>query len=133
MLYDGIVQELDEEGFVSHETRFGQMEIVTDQDADVFLGNQRTTTEMNRKETEAAHRKVSKKRAAGFVLCGGLPYEACAAHVIIHLLLICGSLTLYSRAGRSFGVAVSLAVLFLYYVGMSVARSLGVNGFCRRL
>ena len=46
VLNDGIVQELDDEGFVSHETRFGQMEIVTDQKADVFLGNQRTTTEM---------------------------------------------------------------------------------------
>ena len=36
VLYDGIVQEMDEEGFVTHETRFGQMEIVTDQNADLF-------------------------------------------------------------------------------------------------
>lgn len=128
VLYDGIVQELDEEGFVSHETRFGQMEIVTDQDADVFLGNQRTTTEMNRKELKQHIERFQRSglRVLSFVVDYHMKLALPMSSFIFSLFA--APLTLYSRAGRSFGVAVSLVVIFLYYVGMSVARSLGVNG-----
>jgi len=128
VLNDGIVQELDDEGFVSHETRFGQMEIVTDQKADVFLGNQRTTTEMNRKELK---QHIERFQRSGLkVLSFVVDYHMKLALPMSSFIfaLFAAPLTLYSRAGRSFGVAVSLVVILLYYVGMSVARSLGVNG-----
>ncbi|HHY09231.1 MAG TPA: YjgP/YjgQ family permease, partial [Firmicutes bacterium] len=49
-LFDGIVQELDDDGFVQFESRFERMEIVTEQEGEIFLGNQRRVDEMNRKE-----------------------------------------------------------------------------------
>lgn len=128
VLYDGIVQELDNDGFVTHETRFGQLEIVTDQDAEIFLGNQRTTEEMNRKELKEHIERF--QRSGLRVLSFVVDYHIKLAMPMSSLIfaLFAAPLTLHSRAGRSFGVAVSLIVILLYYVGMSVARSLGVNG-----
>lgn len=128
VLYDGVVQELDSEGFVTHETRFQQLEIVTDQGADVFLGNQRTTDEMNRRELREHIERF--QRSGLKVLSFVVDYHIKLAMPMSSLIfaLFAAPMTLHSRAGRSFGVAVTLIVLLLYYVGTSVARSLGVNG-----
>ena len=113
---------------MTHETRFGQMEIVTDQNADLFLGNQRTTNEMNRRELKQHIERFQRSglRVLSFVVDYHMKLAMPMSSFIF--ALFAAPLTLYSRAGRSFGVAVSLAVIFMYYVGMSVARSLGVNG-----
>ena len=41
VLFDGVYQELDEHGFVEFESRFERMEIVTEQEGEVYFGNQR--------------------------------------------------------------------------------------------
>jgi len=128
VLQDGVVQELDDLGFVTHETRFGQMEIVTDQNADILIGNQRTTTEMNRRELKEHIERFQRSglRVVSFVVDYHMKLALPMSSFIF--ALFAAPLSLYSRAGRSFGVAVSLVVILMYYVGMSVARSLGVNG-----
>src|SRR5690554_516706 len=50
VLFDGIYQELDEEGFVQFESRFQRMEIITEQEGEIYLGNQRSVDEMSSKE-----------------------------------------------------------------------------------
>ncbi|NLJ75112.1 MAG: YjgP/YjgQ family permease [Firmicutes bacterium] len=127
VLFDGISQELDEEGFVKYETRFGRLEIITEQEAEVFLGNQRTTDEMNRRELKDHIERFQR---------GGLKVPSFVVDYHMKLALPMSSfifalfgapMTLRSRAGRSFGVALSLVVLLFYYVAVSVSRSLGAN------
>ena len=102
VLYDGIVQEMDEEGFVTHETRFGQMEIVTDQNADLFLGNQRTTNEMNRRELKQHIERFQRSglRVLSFVV--DLPHEAGHAHVVVHFRPVCCSFNPLQPGGPFF-------------------------------
>lgn len=128
VLYDGIMQEMDKEGFVEYEARFQSMEIVTDQDAEIYLGNQKTTDEMNRRELREHIERFQRGglKVRSFVVDYHLKIAMPMASFIF--ALFGAPLSLKSKGGRSFGIAVSIVVTFLYYVATSVARSLGVNG-----
>ena len=45
-MYDGIVQNFDEDGYVSYQTRFETMQITTPDASDLYFGNQKTSDEM---------------------------------------------------------------------------------------
>lgn len=126
-LNDGIVQELDSEGFVSYQTRFEAMQIITPEDAELYFGNQRTTDEMNRKELKEHIERFQKSglRVVSFVVDYHLKLALPMASFIF--VLFGAPLSIYSRGGRSFGIAVSLVVTLVFYVANSVTRSLGVN------
>lgn len=127
VLSDGVYQELDEEGFVQFESRFQKMEITTEQEGEVYLGNQRTTDEMNRREL-AEH--IQRFQRGGLkVLYFVVDYHMKLALPMASFVfaLFAAPLALLGKGGRSFGVVLSLVILLVYYVGMSVSRSMGVN------
>lgn len=127
ILLDGILQELDDDGFVQFESRFQRMEIVTEQDGDMYLGNQRTTDEMSRKELgeyiERFQRSGLKVRS--FVVDYHMKMALPVASFVF--ALFGAPLALKGKGGRSFGIVVSLIVLLFYYVAISISRSLGIN------
>lgn len=127
VLFDGVFQELDHEGFVQFESRFKRMEIVTEQEGEIYIGNQRTVDEMNRKELGEYIARFQR---------GGLQVRSFVIDYHMKLALPLSSfvfalfaapLALKGKGGRSFGIVVSLIVLLFYYVAISVARSLGIN------
>ncbi len=127
VLEDGVYQELDEEGFVQFESRFQRMEIVTEQEGEVYLGNQRTTDEMNRKELGEYIERFQKGglKVLSFVVDYHLKLALPMASFVF--ALFAAPLALLGRGGRSFGVVLSLVILLVYYVAVSVCRSMGVN------
>ncbi len=127
-LTNGILQELDEQGFVNQEASFAEMTIITEDQAEVFLGNQKTTDEMNREELRAHIERFQRGglRVRSFVVDYHLKLALPLASFIFGLFG--APLSLYSKGGKSFGIAVSLVATFIYYVLTSVSRSLGVNG-----
>lgn len=127
VLFDGVAQELDEDGFVEFESQFKRLEIITEQAGEVYIGNQRTVSEMNRKELGEYVERFQRS---------GLKVRQLVVdyHMKLALPLSCfvfalfgAPLALRGKGGRSFGIAVSLVVLLVYYVAVSVSRSLGVN------
>ena len=127
VLFDGVYQELNEEGFVQFESLFQRMEITTEQEGEVYLGNQRTTDEMNRKQL-AEH--IQRFQRGGLkVLYFVVDYHMKLALPMASFVfaLFAAPLALLGKGGRSFGVVLSLVILLVYYVGMSVSRSMGVN------
>lgn len=126
-LTDGIVQELDDEGFITYQTKFASMQIITPEAAELYFGNQRTTDEMNRKELKAHIERFQKGglRVVSFVVDYHLKLAMPMASFIF--VLFGAPLSLYSKGGKSFGIAVSLIVTLIFYVANSVSRSLGVN------
>ncbi|HKM43591.1 MAG TPA: LptF/LptG family permease, partial [Limnochordia bacterium] len=127
VLFDGIYQELDEEGFVQFESRFQRMEIVTEQEGEVYLGNQRTVDEMSSKELAEYIERFQR---------GGLKVRSLVVDYHLKLAsplasfvfaLFAAPLALLGKGGRSYGVIISLVILLFYYVAVSVSRSLGVN------
>ena len=127
VLSDGVYQELDEEGFVQFESRFQKMEITTEQEGEVYLGNQRTTDEMNRRELaeHIQHFQRGGLKVLYFVVDYHMKLALPMASFVF--ALFAAPLALLGKGGRSFGVVLSLVILLVYYVGMSVSRSMGVN------
>jgi len=126
-LYDGIVQNLDADGFVSYQTRFEVMQIVTPDDSDLYFGNQKTTDEMSRKELKEYIDRFQRSglKVLSFVVDYHLKLAMPMASFIF--VLFAAPLSLYSKSSKSFGVAVSLIVTVLYYVATAVCRSLAIN------
>jgi lipopolysaccharide export system permease protein len=127
VLQDGVYQELDDEGFVQLESRFNRMEIITEQEGEVYLGNQRSVDEMNRKELKE---HIDRFQRGGLkVLSFVVDYHLKLALPLAPFVfaLFSASLALLGKGGRSFGVVISLVILLVYYVAVSVSRSLGVN------
>lgn len=129
VLFDGITQELDDDGFVQFESRFQRMEIVTEQEGEIYLGNQRTVDEMSRKELGEYIERFQR---------GGLKVRSFVVDYHMKLALPMASfvfalfgapLALRGKGGRSFGIVVSLIILLFYYVAISISRSLGINEF----
>lgn len=127
VLFDGVYQELDEEGFVEFESRFQRMEIVTEQEGEIYLGNQRSVDEMSRRELGEVIERFQRGgvRVRAFVVDFHMKLALPMASFVF--ALFAAPLTLRGKGGRSFGVIVSLVVLLVYYVAISVSRSLGVN------
>lgn len=127
VLFDGVFQELDGDGFVQFESRFQRMEIVTEQEGEIYLGNQRTVDEMSRKELgeyiERFQRSGLKVRS--FVVDYHMKLSLPMSSFVF--ALFAAPLALRGRGGRSFGIVVSLIILLFYYVSVSISRSLGVN------
>lgn len=128
ILFDGIRLEFDEEGFVQFETRFPRMEIVTEQEGEIFLGNQRTPSEMSRQELRKYVERFQKggRLVRDWVVDYHMKLALPMASFVF--ALFGAPLALKGKGGRSFGIVVSLIILLLYYVAVSVSRSLGVNG-----
>lgn len=127
VLFDGVYQELDQDGFVQLESRFQRMEIVTEQEGEVYLGNQRSADEMSRgelgKHIERFQRGGLKVRY--FVVDYHMKLSLPMASFVF--ALFAAPLALMGRGGRSFGIVISLVILLFYYVATSISRSLGVN------
>lgn len=127
VLFDGVYHELDDAGFVEFESKFQRMEIITEQEGEIYLGNQRTVDEMNRKELGEYIERFQRGgiKVRGFVVDYHMKLALPVASFVF--ALFGAPLALKGRGGRSFGVVVSLIVLLVYYVSISVGRSLGVN------
>jgi lipopolysaccharide export system permease protein len=127
VLFDGVYQELDEHGFVEFESRFERMEIVTEQEGEVYFGNQRSVEEMSRRELGEYIERFQR---------GGLKVRSWVVehHMRLSLpmssfvfALFAAPLALIGKGGRSYGIIMSLIILLVYYVAVSVSRSLGIN------
>jgi len=129
VLLSGVERQLDSDGFVSVEQRFTRLEITTDQKAGDYLGKQKSTGEMNRKELAGY---ISRFRGGGidirpllvdYHMKLALPLSSLVFAAVGAPLSLCSA-----RSGHFFGITLSIIISFLYYVSVSVCRSLGVNG-----
>ncbi len=126
-LQDGTVQNLDDQGYVSYQTHFESMQIITPDSTDLYFGNQKTADEMSRKELKEHIERFQRSglKVLSFVIDYHLKLALPMASFIF--VLFAAPLSLFSRSSKSFGIAVSLIVTLLYYVATPVSRSLAIN------
>ncbi|MDI3281320.1 MAG: LptF/LptG family permease, partial [Bacillota bacterium] len=131
-LEDGILYRMDAEGFVAQEVRFATFRLEVDERLDVFLGEQKTTLEMTRRElaeTIALFRRGGvdvTPLVVDYHLKLALPWTN-----LVFALLVLGQaayLPTPRQEKRLWGLGVVTALAFLYYLAAAVARSLGVHG-----
>lgn len=128
-LSDGIIHEFGPEGYVDYEVKFKEMDVRMDQNLENFFGEQKTPSEMSRKELGdniALFRKSGIKVDAlvvDYQLKLALPFAS-----LIFVLVGSGFVTRQAKSGRLWGAAASTGVALAYYLLASLSRSLGCNG-----
>jgi lipopolysaccharide export system permease protein len=127
-LENGVRRTLDADGYVTQEAGFAALDIPMTS-AEQLFGEQKTTDEMTRKEL-GAHIQLFRQSGLdvrSFVVDYHLKLALPLAAFI--WVLVAAPLAVPSaRAGRFYGVVVSIAVAFAYYVAVGLCRSLGGNG-----
>lgn len=128
VLNNGVRHEYDAEGFVNNEVSFDRLVIDTQADLSSFIGEQKTTSEMTRKELAEQIELFSK---TGFnVDVFKVDYHLKAAAPVAALVLVvigCAFSLMASGSGRILGLVASTLFTLLYYVLESVFRTLGTH------
>lgn len=128
-LEDGIQKKLDEKGYTTVDSAFEYLEYPMDEPPEVYLGKQKSTDEMTRKELNE-HIQLFKKSGLD-VARFEVDYHMKLATPLAGLVwaLAGAPLSLRSaRSGRFFGIVASILLAFLYFVLAALFRSLGGNG-----
>src|SRR5690606_3539959 len=128
-LEDGIRKKLDDDGFTVEDSGFEVLEYPMTEGPEVYLGKQKTTDEMTRKEL-GEHIRVF-KRSGLDVKRFEVDYHMKLSMPLSGVVwaLVGAPLSLRSaRSGRFFGIVASILLAFLYFVSASLFRSLGGNG-----
>ena len=127
-LYGGVIRELDEQGFTHYEAGFAQMDLVVGVEGGSFFAGQKTPEEMTAREL---HQYVSlfgrgpgnARFAVEYYRKFAVPFASA-----IFALLAAPLGARAAQGGRFVGVGVSIAVLFVYYVLMSISKAMGTIG-----
>ncbi|MDH7494377.1 MAG: LptF/LptG family permease [Bacillota bacterium] len=128
ILEDGVVHDLDSDGYVAYEALFKAMTIEMDQGLESFFGEQKTPAEMSR--AELGEHIALFRRSGIEVNALVVDYDLKLSLPLASLVFVFAGTPLAitgPRSGRLFGAAVSGGVALSYYVLSSVLRSLGCN------
>lgn len=129
-LSDGVVHDLDSEGYVVYEAKFKEMNLRMDQRFESFFGGQKTPSEMSRKELKSY---IDLFQAGGvnvsalivdYQLKLALPF---AAFIFVLTGAPIAASKVSPKTGRFAGIALGGCIAFLYYALSSILRSLGVS------
>lgn len=128
LLQDGIIHRYGKQGHLTLETSFEVMEIGLARDIKKFYGNQKTPSEMSRKELA---KEINLFRESGIKVNSLLvDYHLKLATPFIPLIfiLIGAPLSLGNKDSRVLNIILTIVIIFLYYFLISLFRSLGRNG-----
>ncbi len=128
ILNQGIIHEYDQDGHLSIESKFDHMEIEIAKESSQFFGEQRTTSEMSRKEL---HKEIKLFKKSGIDVSSlYVDYHLKLAKPMAALLfiLIGTPLSLNQKDSRIASMLMTISIIFLYYLMLSISRSFGRNG-----
>ena len=129
-LSDGVVHDLDSEGYVVYEAKFREMNLRMDQRFESFFDGQKTPSEMSRKELKSY---IDLFQAGGINVAAlivdyqlklALPF---ASFIFVLIGAPIAASTASPKAGRFVGVVSGGCIAFFYYALSSVLRSLGCS------
>ncbi|MDR7468768.1 MAG: LptF/LptG family permease [Armatimonadota bacterium] len=127
-LAEGVVRELDEQGFTRYEARFARMDIAVEVDSEAFLAGERTPDEMTARELRRYLAAFGHQGAASASVME-LHRKFAVPLAAVVFALLAAPLSVYTaQGGRFLGMGLTVIVLFLYYAVMSSARAMGAAG-----
>lgn len=127
-LQDGVMHEYDKEGRLSYEGGFAEMSICVNEDI-CNISDQKTTEEMNSGELNSIIGMLNKSGVDTNALKTDLFMKISIPITCFIFALIAIPLSIPSiRVGRTWGVILSIVIVFTFYVFASVFRSLGRGG-----
>ena len=128
-LNNGILRKLEENGFIDHEIRFRGMEIQMEIKPDLVFNNQLDVRSL---ASGDAQKLIADKKARGEnTNKDELDYHtkfSLPLATFFTILLAAPIGIMFSKMGNYFGVAISIALVFVWYVTYSIFTSLGSAG-----
>jgi lipopolysaccharide export system permease protein len=126
-LRDGVVRELDEQGFTRFETRFASLDLAVAVEEATLTGDERRPDEMTARELQSRLRLFSPgdlppRLAMEFHRRFAVPLTS------VVFALLAAPLSLHVAQGRFLSIGISIVLLFIYYAVMSIGRALGATG-----
>ncbi|HHV63432.1 MAG TPA: YjgP/YjgQ family permease [Firmicutes bacterium] len=127
-LEDGVVHDLDEDGYVTYEVKFDEMTMRMETGVENFFENQKTPQEMSRRELKDTIDLFKKSGVNVDALIVDYQLKLSLPLAALMFMLVGAPLGIkHPRSGRLFGAVVSGVTAFTYYVISSLLRSFGCN------
>lgn len=128
-LENGTIYNYDEEGKITYEMSFNNLDIIVKEDLKKFFQNQRTPQEMSSKELK---QQIAILQQAGadtkyFEVDYHMKYSIPFSGLIFVLLGVPLGLRV-KRGSKATGVIISILLVLFYYIFLSTARSFGRGG-----
>jgi len=128
-LENGTIYNYDEEGKITYEMSFANLDIIVKEDLQKFFKNQRTPQEMSSKELK---QQIDILQQAGantknFEVDYHLKYSIPFSGLIFVLLGVPLGLQV-KRGSKATGIIISIVLVLLYYILLSTTRSFGRGG-----
>ncbi|MFA5104098.1 MAG: LptF/LptG family permease [Candidatus Margulisiibacteriota bacterium] len=127
-LVDGMIHSFDDSGHMKYEASFASADILVEENVMRF-SEQKTTDEMNSAELKALIASMDKGGVGTSALATDffMKFSIPSTTLVFALLGIPLSIPA-QRAGKSWGFAISVIIVFSFYVFASVFRSMGRGG-----
>ena len=129
ILYNGSLKKYSTEGFVSYEIKFKEMELEINIDNATIFSNRKSVQEMSSGEAIKQLDEYKKKgintnsMEIDYYLKFSLPLAT------FFIALISAPIGIkFAKMGSYFGVAISIVLVFIWYLIFSISRSLGITG-----
>jgi len=124
-LYDGVVQNFDDNGRMKYEASFSSMDVLIEENIMRF-SEQKTPDEMNSGELKTLIDSLNRGGVNTSALSTDLlmKFSIPATTIVFALLAIPLSIPA-QKAGKSWGFLISVVIVFSFYVFASVSRSMG--------
>jgi LPS export ABC transporter permease LptG len=128
-LEDGTIYNYDEEGKITYEMSFANMDIMVKEDLQKFFQNQRTPQEMSSKELKE---QINILKQAGadtknFAVDLHMKYSIPFSGLIFVLLGVPLGLRV-KKGSKATGIIISIVMVLFYYILLSTTRSFGREG-----
>jgi lipopolysaccharide export system permease protein len=129
ILYKGLLRKLDTAGFIDHEIRFERMEIEMDIKPEMVFNNSADVRTVA--SGEAAKLIAAKKKRGEDTRRDEMDYHtkfSLPLATFFTILLAAPIGIRFSKMGNYFGVAISIALVFIWYLAYSTFTNLGATG-----
>ena len=129
VMFNGILRKLDDKGFIDHEIRFERLQIEMELKQEMVFSNELDVRQLA--SGDAAKLIEDKKEQGLNVNAELLDYYtkfSLPLATFFTILLAAPIGIMFSKFGNYFGVAISIALVFVWYVTYSIFTSLGKAG-----
>ncbi|MGM0369029.1 MAG: LptF/LptG family permease [Bacillota bacterium] len=127
-LQSGIISSLSNDGYLDSQSEFETEEIKLNTNLNKLINKQKESSELNRNELKRRIKVFRESGMATTKLLVEYHFKLAQSLACLIFVLIGAPLSIKSDRGRIVGVIISVVIIFIYYVLLSVAKSLGKNG-----
>lgn len=128
-LHDGVLRKYNSTGYINYEAKFKTMEIEVNFNNSTIFSNQKSIQELSRGEAAEQIDNLKKQGVdtksmeVDYYLKYSLPLAT------FFVALIAAPIGIkFAKMGTYFGVAISIALVFVWYITYTICRSLGIAG-----